>query len=150
MDIFCLVFSYKVVLVISQVIGYMLGKFYGIRFIASLQPARRAKIILQLIFIAWVSLFLFAIVPAPYNFIFLFINGFPLAMVWGLVFGFSGRQEGNRNNGSRTGYEFYIRLRSCKNSGKMDHVEPSHQRMVDAFCCRCFIHCATINKHMAT
>jgi hypothetical protein len=80
--------SYKVVLVISQVIGYMLGKFYGIRFIASLNPSRRAKMIIKLIFIAWVALFLFALVPAPYNFIFLFINGFPLAMVWGLVFGF--------------------------------------------------------------
>src|SRR5579863_4143087 len=51
--------SYKVVLVISQVIGYMLGKFYGIRFIASLQPAKRARIIIRLIFIAWVSLLLF-------------------------------------------------------------------------------------------
>jgi hypothetical protein len=80
--------SYKVLLVISQVLGYMLGKFYGIRFIASLQPARRVSMILRLILIAWVSLLFFAIVPAPYNFIFLFINGFPLAMVWGLVFGF--------------------------------------------------------------
>jgi len=80
--------SYKVVLVITQVIAYMLGKFYGIRFIASIQPARRAILIIQLILIAWLSLFFFAIVPAPYNFIFLFINGFPLAMVWGLVFGF--------------------------------------------------------------
>ncbi len=80
--------SYKVVLVISQVIGYMLGKFYGIRFIGSLQPSRRAGMIIKLIFTAWLALLLFAIVPAPYNFIFLFINGFPLAMVWGLVFGF--------------------------------------------------------------
>jgi len=80
--------SYKVVLVISQVIGYMLGKFYGIRFIGSLNPSRRAGMIIKLIFTAWVSLLLFAIVSAPYNFIFLFINGFPLAMVWGLVFGF--------------------------------------------------------------
>ena len=80
--------SYKVVLVISQVIGYMLGKFYGIRFIASLEPQKRAIIIIRLIMTAWVSLLLFALVPAPYNFIFMFINGFPLAMVWGLVFGF--------------------------------------------------------------
>jgi hypothetical protein len=31
---------------------------------------------------------LFGLVPAPYNFIFMFINGLPLGMVWGLVFGF--------------------------------------------------------------
>ena len=80
--------SYKVVLVIAQVLGYMLGKFYGIRFIASLDPTKRAPMIIRLIMIGWLSLLLFAIVPAPYNFVFMFINGFPLAMVWGLVFGF--------------------------------------------------------------
>jgi hypothetical protein len=33
-------------------------------------------------------LLLFALTPAPYNIIFLFINGLPLGMVWGLVFSF--------------------------------------------------------------
>jgi MFS family permease len=80
--------SYKVVLVISQVIGYMLSKFYGIRFIAMMQPSRRAGFIVRLVLVAWGSLLLFALVPAPYNFIFMFINGLPLGMVWGLVFGF--------------------------------------------------------------
>jgi hypothetical protein len=80
--------SYKVVLVISQVIGYMLSKFYGIRFIATMLPQKRAITIIKLIGIAWGSLLLFGLVPAPYNFIFMFINGLPLGMVWGLVFGF--------------------------------------------------------------
>jgi hypothetical protein len=80
--------SYKVILVISQVIGYMTSKFYGIRFIASMLPSRRAGFIIRLILISWISLLLFALVPAPYNFIFMFINGLPLGMVWGLVFGF--------------------------------------------------------------
>ena len=80
--------SYKVVLVISQVLGYMFSKFYGIRFIATMLPSRRAGFIIKLVLTAWVSLLLFALVPAPYNFIFMFINGLPLGMVWGLVFGF--------------------------------------------------------------
>lgn len=80
--------SYKVVLVISQVLGYMLSKFYGIRFIAAMKPSKRAAFIVRLILVAWGSLLLFALVPAPYNFIFMFINGLPLGMVWGLVFGF--------------------------------------------------------------
>lgn len=80
--------SYKVVLVIAQVIGYMLSKFYGIRFIAGMEPSRRAGFIVKLVLTAWGSLLLFAVVPAPYNFIFMFINGLPLGMVWGLVFGF--------------------------------------------------------------
>lgn len=80
--------SYKVVLVISQVLGYMVSKFYGIRFIAAMQPSRRAGFIIKLILTAWATLLLFALVPAPYNFIFMFLNGLPLGMVWGLVFGF--------------------------------------------------------------
>jgi len=80
--------SYKVVLVISQVMGYMCSKFYGIRFIAAMQPSGRAGYIIRLILVSWVSLLLFSLVPMPYNFIFMFINGLPLGMVWGLVFGF--------------------------------------------------------------
>jgi len=80
--------SYKVVLVISQTIGYMLSKFYGIRFIATMQPGKRAGYIVKLILLSWGSLLLFALVPAPYNFIFMLMNGLPLGMIWGLMFGF--------------------------------------------------------------
>lgn len=80
--------SYKTVLVIAQVIGYMVSKFYGIKFIGSMKPEKRAINIIKLITVSWVSLFLFSIVPLPYNFVFMFINGLPLGMVWGLVFGF--------------------------------------------------------------
>ena len=80
--------SYKVCLVIAQVIGYMISKFAGIRFIAEMKPAKRASGIVICIAVAWLSLLLFAIIPAPYNIICLFINGLPLGMVFGLVFGF--------------------------------------------------------------
>ncbi|WP_462222201.1 DUF5690 family protein [Ferruginibacter sp.] len=86
--IFFLGISYKVCLVIAQVLGYMCSKFYGIKFIAGMQPGRRATYILLFIVIAWVSLLLFAIIPPPYNIICMFINGLPLGMVFGLVFGF--------------------------------------------------------------
>ena len=80
--------NYKVWLVIAQVIGYTLSKFYGVKFISELKPGQRAKYILMLIGIAWIALLLFSIVPAPYNIICLFINGFPLGLIWGLVFGY--------------------------------------------------------------
>ncbi|MFB9841308.1 DUF5690 family protein [Mucilaginibacter ginsenosidivorans] len=80
--------DYKVWLVIAQIIGYTMSKFYGIKFISELKPGQRAKSILLLIGIAWLALLLFAVVPAPYNIIFLFINGFPLGLIWGLVFGY--------------------------------------------------------------
>jgi len=86
--------DYKVWLVIAQVLGYTLSKFYGIRFIAEVDHTKRARYIITLIGIAWLSLLCFAIVPAPYNIVFMLINGFPLGMIWGLVFGYV---EGRRS-----------------------------------------------------
>ena len=45
--------DYKVVLVISQVAGYMASKFYGIKFISELKRMGRGKLILLLIGISW-------------------------------------------------------------------------------------------------
>ncbi|MDH7460006.1 DUF5690 family protein [Chitinophagaceae bacterium 26-R-25] len=86
--------DYKVWLVIAQVVGYTASKFYGIRFIAETGRRTRGKSILTLIGISWVALLGFAIVPAPWNIVFLLINGFPLGMIWGLVCGYL---EGRRN-----------------------------------------------------
>ncbi len=79
---------YKTVLVLSQMLGYLSAKFYGIRFIAELKRWGRHKVILLLVGIGWLAWFFFAWVPAPYNIIFLFINGFPLGMLWGVVFSY--------------------------------------------------------------
>jgi cation transport ATPase len=80
--------SYKVLLVITQVIGYMCSKFYGIKFISGLQHKKRAFTMVVLIAMAWLSLLLFAIIPAPYNIFCMFLNGLPLGLIFGLVFGF--------------------------------------------------------------
>lgn len=80
--------SYKVWLVISQAMGYTISKFYGIRFVSSLKRWGRWKIILLLVTTSWLALLLFAVVPAPFNIIFLFINGFPLGIMWGVVFSY--------------------------------------------------------------
>lgn len=86
--------DYKVWLVTAQVVGYMLSKFYGIKYISSIQKEARAGAIVKLILISWLALLLFAVTPAPYNIIFLLVNGFPLGMVWGLVFSFlEGRRQ---------------------------------------------------------
>lgn len=80
--------SYKVWLVTFQVVGYACSKFAGIKIISELKSASRASGILLMVAIAGVSWLLFAWVPAPYNIIFLFTNGFPLGLVWGMVFGY--------------------------------------------------------------
>lgn len=87
-------YSYKTVLVISQMLGYLLAKLYGIKYIAELKRTGRGKIIILLTAIAWLSWLLFALVPMPYNIVFLFINGFPLGMLWGVVFSYV---EGRRS-----------------------------------------------------
>ena len=80
--------AFKDALVVSQVLGYMFSKFYGIRFIAELKRIGRGKIILSLVGLSWLAMLLFAVVPAPWNVIFLFLNGFPLGIIWGIVFSF--------------------------------------------------------------
>jgi hypothetical protein len=80
--------SYKVWLIIAQVIGYGLAKFIGIKVISELPAFKRARGIVIMISIAGISWLFFAITPAPYNIFFLFTNGLPLGMGWGLVFGY--------------------------------------------------------------
>ncbi|WP_231459012.1 MULTISPECIES: DUF5690 family protein [unclassified Pedobacter] len=87
-------YGYKTVLVITQMLGYLLAKFYGIKFISELKRTGRGKIIIVLTGISWLSWLFFAITPIPYNVIFLFVNGFPLGMLWGVVFSYV---EGRRS-----------------------------------------------------
>jgi uncharacterized membrane protein len=80
--------EFKTILVTMQAMGYMVSKFVGIKFVSEIQPHRRALAILLLIGFAELSLLLFAVTPAPWNALFLFMNGLPLGMVFGLVVGF--------------------------------------------------------------
>ena len=80
--------SYQTLLIISQVIGYMLSKFYGIKFIAELKRLGRWKTIFLLVSVAWLSLLFFAITPAPFGIFFFFINGFMLGFMWGIIFSY--------------------------------------------------------------
>lgn len=80
--------SYKVWLVTSQVVGYAAAKFVGIKIISELRARSRAMGILIAVTVAGISWMFFGFVPAPYNIVFLFTNGFPLGLVWGMVFGY--------------------------------------------------------------
>jgi hypothetical protein len=80
--------DYKTALIIAQVIGYMLSKFIGIKVVSEIPFAKRAPSIIGLVLIAEISLVAFWHVPAPWNVVFMFINGLPLGMIWGLVFGY--------------------------------------------------------------
>ena len=86
--------DYKALLIISQLIGYASSKFIGIKVISEMKRHRRGWAIIVLTAIAEFSLILFSIVPRPLNIIFLFFNGLPLGLIWGLVFAYL---EGRRN-----------------------------------------------------
>ena len=87
--------DYKIALIVAQVAGYALSKFVGIKVVSEIQPRHRAAAILGLIGVAWLALLGFALIPAPWNIAMLFINGIPLGMIWGLVYGF---MEGRRTS----------------------------------------------------
>lgn len=80
--------DYKTLFVISQIAGYATSKFIGIKVVSEMPPGRRALGILVFIGAAETALLLFGILPPPYAAIALVLNGLPLGMVWGLVFGF--------------------------------------------------------------
>ena len=80
--------GFKSWMVIMQVLGYMLSKFIGIKVVSELQASSRARGILLMVSIAVLSWLGFAVAPTPWNLVFLFFNGLPLGMVWGMVFGY--------------------------------------------------------------
>ncbi len=83
----------KSVFVIAQVLGYTISKFIGIKVVSELPPERRAVAILGLIGFSELALLGFGATTRPWNVLFIFMNGLPLGMVFGLVLGFlEGRQ----------------------------------------------------------
>lgn len=80
--------DYKILIIIAQAVGYFISKFIGIKFISELKPEKRIFYLFTFIAAAELSLLGFAVVPAPYNIIFMFINGVPLGMIWGIVFSY--------------------------------------------------------------
>jgi hypothetical protein len=120
--------DYKIALVLAQVLGYAVSKVIGVKFIAEVTPIKRAAAIVVLIFMSWLALLLFAVVPAPWNVFAMFLNGLPLGLIWGLVFGF---MEGRRTSevlGAILCASFIVSSGAVKSVGKllMDgwHISP--------------------------
>jgi uncharacterized membrane protein YciS (DUF1049 family) len=87
-------FALKGLLVTSQLFGYMLSKFIGIKVISEMPARYRAISILGLIGFAELALVGFAYGPMWSKPLMLFANGLPLGMIFGLVLGFlEGRQQ---------------------------------------------------------
>lgn len=87
-------FGLKTVLVLSQLCGYMLSKFIGVKLVSELPRSRRAIAIVSLIAVAELALIGFAFLPMPVKPFMLFLNGLPLGIIFGLVMAYlEGRKQ---------------------------------------------------------
>jgi hypothetical protein len=109
----------KTVLLLAQVAGYCISKFMGIKVVSELPPQRRATAIVVCIVIAEAALLLLPVLPHDLQGIALLVNGLPLGMVWGLVFGFL---EGRRTSeilGAGLCVSFIVASGAVKSVGKL-------------------------------
>ncbi len=94
----------KTAFVISQIIGYALSKYLGIKVCSEARGNYRAWLLIGFILLAELALLLFAIAPRSWKVAAIFFNGLPLGMVWGLVVSYL---EGRRTS------EFLLAGLSC-------------------------------------
>lgn len=80
--------DYKVVVTISQIVGYVISKFMGIKLISELRREERLRFILMSVVMAELSLVFFGLLSAPYNIAAMFLNGLSLGCMWGVIFSF--------------------------------------------------------------
>ncbi len=111
--------DYKIWLITAQVCGYTLSKFAGIKVISEMSAQKRPLILLVLIAFAALALLGFATVPAPFNIIFLFVNGFPLGMIWGIVFSYLEGRKMTEVLGAGLSISFIFSSGFVKSIGKM-------------------------------
>jgi hypothetical protein len=75
----------KTAIVISQVIGYALSKYIGVKVCSEVKPGRRALLLVLLILWAEAALGVYGLVPDDFKVLAILLNGLSLGMVWGLV-----------------------------------------------------------------
>ncbi len=84
----------KTVLVLSQLLGYTLSKFIGIKVVSEMRNEYRAVAIIGLIALAEIALVGFAFMPVPLKVVMIFLNGLPLGMIFGLILSYlEGRKQ---------------------------------------------------------
>jgi hypothetical protein len=75
----------KTSFVTSQVLGYTVSKFLGIKWVSEVTRAMRLRMLIALVVLAELALLGFALLPPGGKVAALFLNGLPLGMIWGLV-----------------------------------------------------------------
>ena len=81
-------FSFKTVVTMAQIIGYLISKFAAIKIISELKHQHRLRFIGGAAVIAAVALLFFGLLPVPFNIAAMFVNGLALGCMWGVIFTF--------------------------------------------------------------
>lgn len=113
-----LILDEKIVLVVAQLLGYMASKLIGIKVVSELSPRRRGAALLLSIGVAQAALVAFALTPRPFGAFWLFVNGLPLGMVWGLVFGFLEGRRMSELLGAGLSASYIVASGAVKSAGK--------------------------------
>jgi hypothetical protein len=75
----------KTAYVVSQIVGYTLSKYIGVKICSEISRERRGPALVLLIGLAELALLAFAVLPPGARTLAMLANGLPLGMVWGLV-----------------------------------------------------------------
>lgn len=110
--------AFKSALVISQVLGYALSKFIGIKVISELKNRYRPYLLVGLVLLSELALALFALTPPPWNLAWLFFNGLPLGMIWGIVFSYLEGRRFTEVLGAALSVSFIVSSGAVKSVGK--------------------------------
>jgi len=79
----------KIWLVLFQLAGYLMSKFFGISFIGNLNRENRILYLHLCLITASLPLFILNFTPTYLWPVLFLINGFPLGLVWGIVFSYA-------------------------------------------------------------
>jgi hypothetical protein len=80
--------NFKILMITAQVLGFAVSKGLGIKYVSEMLPQNRSRNLLIMIVLSWFCYLFFALVPAPYNLLFIFMASLPLGMVYGTILGF--------------------------------------------------------------
>ncbi len=112
------IFDLKNALVISQLCGYALSKFVGIKFNSELVHRHRLSALILLILWAEAALLLFAVAPPGWKVLAIFLNGLPLGAVWGIVFSFLEGRRSSELLGAGLSCSYIVASGFVKSAGK--------------------------------
>ncbi len=108
----------KTAFVVSQLIGYTISKFLGVRVCTSLNASQRTLALALAVLWAEASLLLFAVGSVPVQIVAIFLNGLPLGMVWGLVMAYLEGRRGSEIQFAGMSISFVIASGVVKDAGR--------------------------------